>query len=212
MKKALVIIALLAIVTPVMACSKTEAASAEAVSETGILSESYENALPIVGQLVVGTLQLEGEAAVDAAQEAELRPLWMAYKSLCESDSASTLEVEAVTGQIEDAMTEEQLQAIAEMGLTREDMMALSEEQGIEMGGGMGQDMTEEQREAMQAQFAAGGGPGEGAPGGIPGVGATGGQTPSEDEIAKLRAQREPGGPSMTPLIEALIERLSASA
>ena len=178
MKKVFIVIGLLAIVvTSVVGCSKIEAAPSERASKAGILSESYANALPVEGQLVVGTLRLEAGVAVDAAQAGELRPLWMAFRSLSESDSASPTEVEALVDQIQDTMTEPQLESIAEMALTGRDLMSLSEELGIEMaagvGRGMAEGMTEEQREAMRAQFAAAGGAGEGARGGVPGVGGT---------------------------------------
>ncbi len=86
--------------------------------------------MPLSTELPAGTLLLEGtDLAVTPAQAQELLPLWQMLRALEESGSSSQLEVEAILGQIQGAMTPEQLAAIEEMD--QEDMRALFEELGM---------------------------------------------------------------------------------
>jgi len=95
------------------------------------LPATYEGALPAASQLVLGTLLLEDTAdAVTPAQAQALLPLWQA---LTGDALQSQAEVNAVLGQIERAMTVEQLQAIAAMQLTQEDMAAWAQARGMDM-------------------------------------------------------------------------------
>jgi len=125
-------------------------------------------------------------------------------------------------------MTREQIRAIAAMKLTREDMNAVMEEQGIEVaaGGRMG-NLSEEQIASLRATREAGGGgggpmgggfPGGAPPGdmpmlGGPGGGFGGGQAMDPERLATLRAQ---GGGMMggfvarSPLYDALIKLLES--
>ena len=217
-KKTAIIVLLVTVAVWLVGCGSSGSTVVPAAGSGSALPQEHENALPTVSQLVVGTLALDDTPmAVDAAQAGELRTLWRAYQSVGESDSASSVEMDALIVQIEETMTREQLDAIAEMALTGEDVIAVSEQLGIEMAGGPAGDMTEEQREAMRVQMSEGGAPargvpGQGPPGGVPGVGGTTGQTLSEKELAEMRAKRESGGSGMAPLIEALVERLAEKA
>lgn len=86
--------------------------------------------MPLSMKLPAGTLMLEGTPnAVTPAQAQELLPLWQMIRSLQGSSTASQVEVEALFGQIEAAMTPEQLAAIEDM--SQEDMRALFEELGM---------------------------------------------------------------------------------
>jgi hypothetical protein len=81
----------------------------------------------------MGTLQLEGtEFAVTVQQSSELLILWKAYRSLIESDTAAQEELQALLGQVEKAMTTEQLDAIRDMEITQEEINELVEDLGLQ--------------------------------------------------------------------------------
>lgn len=139
----------------------TPADAAEAYRSAALV-DSYENALPASTQLVLGTLLLEGTGnAVTAEQAAALLPLWRALQG---GNVQAGAEVNAVLAQIERAMTAEQLQAIASMQLTRDDLTAWAQESGMEMaappdgtgagpGGQGGEGFSPEARETMRAEL-----------------------------------------------------------
>ena len=171
------------------------------------LDDNYENAMPISTQLMLGTLKLEGTGlAVDPSQAAELLVLWKAARSLSESDNVATAEMEAIFKQIQDAMTADQIEAIAAMQLTREDMTQLAQDMGIEFGFGAGSfgDMSPEMQATAQAARESGlGGPGGGVPGagggfgrgdGLPGGEAGGVEQLSPEQRATLQAERTKRG------------------
>ena len=236
MTKTIITLLSLLLILALVACSPAGDAGdieGKAPEPASLLGSNSETALPVLTQLVVGTFKLEdSDLAVDAKEAAELLPLWKAYRSLSSSDSASSLELKALVTQIQEAMTSEQMQAIAQMKLTGADMAALAQERGIEMvqGGDRG-DLSPEQIATMQALRSAGGGGergggergggipgmggGPGAPGGVPGTGGAGaGESPSADQVATLRAQR--GGSAglgiSSVFFDALIELLEQKA
>lgn len=170
-RQIILILGLLLVLAGLSACSGAVAAN-EATAGGG-LSTDYENALPVELQLALGTVALDGtEHAVDAETATELLPLWKAVRSLSESDSAAPEEIQAVFEQIEETMTPEQVQAIAAMQLTREDMAELGQEMGLNLGaGGRFGEITPE----MQATIEAARESGEFPPGGFPGGGFAGG-------------------------------------
>ena len=97
------------------------------------LDTSYANALSASGQLALGTLLLEDtDNAVTAEQAAALLPLWQALRG----GVTAEVEVNAVLRRIETTMAAEQLEAVAAMQLTGEDLQAWMQEQGLGMGGG----------------------------------------------------------------------------
>jgi hypothetical protein len=124
-----------------------------ATESQGLLPTDYDNALPVDMQLIVGTFKLEGtQNAVDAATAKELIPLWQAVQSLGSSDSTSTLEMDALYKQIEETMKPEQIAAIEEMKLTRQDITSVAQEMGLNFqGGGNSGNFTPEQRATAQA-------------------------------------------------------------
>ena len=178
--------------------------------------------LPATTQLILGTFKLdETENAVTAEQAAELLPLWQTLQVLSESDTAATQETEALVAQIQETMTAEQMQAITDMNLTREDMMSIMQEQGLAMGAGgpaSGQNNSQGGNSPNNGGAARPGGdefPGGPPQGGVPGGGPGGfaggqGQNLSADQIATAQAARQAGGGNMipAPLINALIEFL----
>jgi hypothetical protein len=167
-------------------------------------------------QLLLGTLKLEGtEQAVTAEQAAELLPLWQVYQSLLESDTTAQAETDALVKQIEDTMTDEQMQAIKDMGLTPQDSFAIMQEMGIGMGGQA--QSSDSQSGADNFMPPGGGAPpdmGEGGPGGAPGQ-MPGGQSLSQEQIATAQASRsQRGGGNFLPpgLLDALIQYLQEIA
>ena len=127
------IVGLLGLIIALAACgssqaSSTAGASGSAQATPGGFFGGGEQ--PLSMKLPVGTLLLEEtDLAVTPEQAQELLPLWQMIRSLQGSSTASQVEVDAVFGQIEDAMTAEQLAAIEEMD--QEDMRALFEELGM---------------------------------------------------------------------------------
>ena len=179
--------------------------------------------LPVATQLILGTLKLEeSENAVTAEQAAELLPLWQTLQVLSESDTAADQETEALVTQIQETMTAEQMQAITDMNLTREDMMSIMQEQGLTMGAGGpagGQNNPQGGNSSNNGGVARPGGdefpggpPQGGFPGGVPGGGQS--QNLSPDQIATAQAARQAGGGNMipSPLINTLIEFLEQKA
>lgn len=199
MKKWIIEALLVVTVVALAGCGGAEAtpAAEESVGETytsEVLDTSYDGALSASNQLALGTLELEEtDNAVTPEQAKSLLPLWQALQG----GVTAQAEVNAVLKQIEGTMASEQLQAIARLQLTGEDLQAWMEEHGVGPGPGgfpgPGEGMSDEEREALRAtrQAEAGGegmppGGGEGGPfGGGPG----GGEMPPE--MATRRAEFE---------------------
>lgn len=177
-------------------------AATTAEVESVYLNETYQDALPVISQLAVGTIQLEEtELAVDEGLAAELLPLWQAAQSLSSSDTAASVEVEAVLKQIQDTMQPAQVAAIANMALTADAVTELLESGAITFGRGMGQGQGQGENGSGEGGFTPpagfvpgmGGGPGGGqggGPGGGPGgLGGVAGGTVSEDDMATRQAE-----------------------
>ena len=172
MKKLGVVIIGFAMAILVVACSSggtqedvtraNEPTSIVEVDETPS-SEQGAQSMPDNVQLIVGTLLLEDtEDAVTSEQAAKLVILWKAFRSLSSSDNVAIEEMEALLSQIQDAMTPVQLDAIAELEISQQDMFTMAQELGI-----VPEDF---------AGFGRGEGDGEGFPeGGLPGGGFPGG-------------------------------------
>ena len=167
---------------------------------SAVLSTSYDGALSVSNQLVLGTLELEEtENAVTPEQAKSLLPLWQALQG----GVTAQAEVNAVLKRIEGTMTQEQLQAIASLRLTDEDMQAWMQEH--EMGPGPGgfpgpgeggEGMSDEERAALQATRQAEGGGGGMPPGG--GEGAPFGGAPGGGEMSPEMATRRAEFESMS--------------
>jgi hypothetical protein len=156
----------------------------EAAYTSDTLDTAYDGALSASNQLSLGTIQLEeadeqhpAENAVTPEQAAALLPLWQALQ----------------VKQIEGTMTQEQLEAIARLQLTQEDLQAWAQSQGLSMGvgpgrAGGGEALSPEERATRQAEFG-----GEEMP---PEVATRRAEfeNMSEEERAALRATREAGG------------------
>lgn len=188
MKKIIFSMVLLLILT-LSACgglSKVDSARNGGSETAAALDTNYNNALPVPAQLVLGTFKLDETGyAIDAEMAADLLPLWKAARSLSSIETVAVEEMEAVFDQIQETMTPEQIESIASMQLTREDMVDVSREMGMGFGpwrGGSGgfENMTPEQQATVQAAMESGQGSQRGGfPGGSgffgPGGGGSGG-------------------------------------
>jgi len=198
--------------------------AAASVSE----SVAAQGALSPVAQNILGLLRLEDtELAVDPAQAKALLPLWQAYRSLLNSDTTAPAEIEALQAQINQALSDEQQDAIAAMDLSPEDMSSLMEELGVTLFGGAAGDGT---RAGVGGAFPSDGGqaggmappdggfvPGQGmGPGMGQGMGGGGAAAEGFDPqaIATLQASRSAGRQGdrislalLDPLVELLKER-----
>jgi len=143
-----------------------------------------EGETPLAMKLSLGSFKLEQtDYPIGEDQAGELLPLWKALRSLSESETAASEEIEAVLNQIQDTMTTEQLTAIESMELTMQDLGAIAEEMGLDIAGGFGGrfgDLTSEQQATMEAARESGQFPGRGPGGGLgfPGGGPGGGPGP----------------------------------
>jgi len=148
----------LALVAGVLAgCGAEEATPATADEGSAVaftseaLDTSYDGALDVSNQLMLGTIQLEGtDNAVTPEQATALLPLWQALQG----GVTAQAEMAAVLKQIEGAMAPEQLEAIAAMQLTQEDLQTWMQEQGVGAGGG--EEVSPEVRATRQAEFGSG--------------------------------------------------------
>jgi len=96
-----------------------------ACSQSSANSSGNSNSLSQAGELLVGTLKLEGtKNAVTEKQAASLIPLWQAYNQLSTSDSTAQAEMTALVSQIQGTMTTDQIQAIGALKLTSQDIAA----------------------------------------------------------------------------------------
>lgn len=154
---------------------------------TSILTTEYEDSIGVQLQLSAGTFLLEEtDLAVDAEQATELLPLWQVLNSLNTSGTAASEEVTALVLQIQETMSAEQIDAIAAMQLTREDMSVVIEEYDLMSTMGDGTTAPDGATPGM--------GGGSGVPGAGGGAGNRGndtGMTP--DQIATAQAERKAG-------------------
>ena len=192
------------------ACSPaSNGASPASITQNG----AQTGELPATTQLIVGTLKLdETEKAVTAEQAAELLPLWQTLQVLSESDTAAQQETEALITQIQETMTPDQMQAITDMNLRRQDMMSIMQAQGVAANG------SSQNSSSQRGNSSSGGGRvfgpgGGGPPDEMPGGGGFGpfgqGQNLSEDAIATAQASRQANANFVPPiLINAVIEYL----
>lgn len=209
MKKKIIMILSILILT-LTACGSAASTGAQPSSVT--LTDSYEDALPIQTQLIIGTFKLEGtDWAVTAEQATDLLPLWQVLQDLNDSDTAAQEEINALVDQIQETMTPEQIQAIVDMQLTQQDIFTIMQEQGVTKGNSQQDSNSQSSSSSFTPPQ---GGPPEGMPdGGLPG---STGQALSPEQIATAQAARAQGsgGFNRIPsgLIDALIQLLEKKA
>lgn len=233
MRKTLMFIILGLLLLGTTSCGGAANASTTTQTTDSSLTTDYENALSIPLQLVVGTFKLEDNDNIVDAQEAnQLLPLWKAARSLSNNDSTAKEELDALFKQIEETMTPEQIQAIAAMQLTTQDMADVAQERGLNFGAGarFGNldpevqatiEAARQSGEFPQGGFP-GGGPGGGGvpvpeggfPGGGPGGGGFQGREFTPEQQATLQARRASDGGAnfgfSSAAFDALIEFLDA--
>ena len=101
-------------------------------SREELRADFADNALPPASQLLLGTFLLEdAEFAVDADLAPYLVPYWKLYKSLLESDTTAPEELEALIAEIQEVMNVDQVNYIASLELTQEDLTTYMNESGI---------------------------------------------------------------------------------
>lgn len=159
--------------------------------EIEYLNEDYEDAMPVMMQLTLGTMMLKDtDYPITAEQAAALLPLWQMLRGLTESGTAAQAEFEAVINQIVNTMTVEQMNAIAVMEIQRDDMLTVMEQVGITPPGSVG-----------------GSGSGGGMGGSMSGGGELGNASP--EQVATMQARRANTGFGGNPaLFDAVIEML----
>ncbi len=126
-----------------------------------ILTLDFDNAASLRNQLALGILALQDTPqAVTPEQAAELLPLWQAMYALEQAETTAQAEIEALQTQMLRGMSGNQLQSIAALKLTNDDLAEFYADFGIAMGSdteetqgmqGANKDMSEEEREAFRA-------------------------------------------------------------
>ena len=110
----------------ILAIALTACTSSVAGTPTG----SSNNVLPTETQLAVGTLKLTGtDQDVTADQAKELVVYWEVYQKLSQSETAAQAEIDGLTAQIQETMTDGQMNAITAMNITQQDV--LTSTQGV---------------------------------------------------------------------------------
>jgi len=160
MFKRFTLIALVLIVA-LSACSSAPAPAAPTTNQdtytSTALDTSYEGALSIRNQLALGTLQLDGTPnAITPEQARTLLTLWQALRGTTQSGASAPAEVNALLGQIEGALTADQLAAIKDLKLTQTAFQQWATANGVTMGTGggqpgSGQSLSPEARATRQA-------------------------------------------------------------
>ena len=169
MKKWIGLLMVIGFALVLVACSSTESSTA-AVEGAGTPGGSETSSLAI--QLALGTLKLEQtEYAIDAAQAAQLLPLWKAALSLGQSDTTAAAERNGLVKQIQKSMAAEQLEAIQAMGLTGQNLPTIAQELGVELNAGSPSPGSSSTSSTSTGASGGGmtGGPPPDAPGGMPG-------------------------------------------
>ena len=177
MKKTIFILSILAMLSVLVACTKT--------TTTQVQNGPGGNSAPLSAatQLLVGTFKLEdSDLAVTSAQAKQLLPLWQTLKELSSSNTAADEEINAVVDQIKSAMTTQQMAKITAMKLTQQDIMSLMSQAGVSPNGANAT-TTPMALNGLpggnNSQGGGGGAGGAGGAGGPPAGGPQGGGAPS---------------------------------
>ena len=145
-------------------------ASAPAAAPATTLDTTYESALPLRNQLLLGTLELEeSDFPITTQQAPALLTLWQGIRASMNSGAAAPAETDALLRQIQASLTPDQINAIREMRLTQVQLQEWARNAGVSTGTGElgatgqgqggGQGLSPEARATRQAER---GGVGEG--------------------------------------------------
>ena len=182
---------------------------------TGTPHVSTNSDLPTEAQIAVGTLKLAGtDQDISVEQAEELVVYWQVYKELSQSQTAAQAEVDGLTAQIQETMTDDQMQAITDMNITQQDVLASMQGVTVASSSSSGSStINVASGSASGGGMPAGGPPdGGGAPpdGGIPadmgGAASTSGVSQSQGSQAGTSSTIITGVPSA--LVEAVIQSL----
>ena len=201
MKRTAILICLLCLGLLLAACQAVQGSSTSPAA--GALAATSSSQWM---QLALGTLMLdENNLPVDAAQAAELLPLWKAARSLNQSETTAAAEVSGLLKQIQGTLTSDQLKAIQTMDLSPQNLPASIQQLGLQTGftGQPGGNMG-----TPPASSANAGGPG-GPPGdfgGLPG----GGGPPSAQTTQVVSGAKSTSLGVSTDLLEEVIKYLQA--
>lgn len=136
--------------------------------------------------------------AIDAAQAAELLPLWKGARSLNKSETTAAAEVSGLFKQIQSTFTSEQLKAIQTMDMSPQNLPAAVQQLGIQTGSSGQTSKTTTTTGA--------GGPG-GPPGDFGGLPGAGGPPSAQTTQVASSSASTPLGVS-TDLLEEVIQFL----
>ena len=153
--KMIMILVVLALVLSACSAASTTAQSTSTASTNSVSEKTG---------LMVGILKLEGtDQALTAKQASQLLPLWEVMKVLASSDTSAQVEVDAAFRQVKETLTASQLQAIADMKLTGEDITAFEQTLSTTSV----QTSSKTSSSSSQGGFDPGGGPGGDSVGGL---------------------------------------------
>jgi hypothetical protein len=137
MKKGTIMITGLVMLALALSACSTAGAETTSTAVVSGLNANYQNALPVEMQLALGTLMLKDtENALDAKTAEQLIPLWEAVGSLSGKNGSSPQEIQALYKQIGDTMTPAQVQAIAAMQITQQDIPQVAQKLGLDLAAG----------------------------------------------------------------------------
>ena len=219
------LIILLLLTLGMTACSGNASNAAGPATDNQTGRAAGELSMPM--QVAIGTIKLDGtDNAVTKDQAEELLPLWETLQVLDSSDTAATQEKDALLTQIQETMTQQQMQAITALGLTRQDMFSIMQSRIQNVGGTQNNGTTQGSGTSTNRNggFGPGGGGFAGGPppdaggGGFPGGGnpnaqgqgqrsQSGSSTQTANQPAAVDPNRIP-----TPLIQSVIEYLKTKA
>ena len=126
-KTTILLLSVLALI--LTACSGNAANAAGLASSTQAGPAAGELSVPL--QVAIGTIKLDKTAnGVTKDQAIKLLPLWETMQQLETSDTAATEEKDALATQIQETMTQDQMQSITALNLTRRDIASVMQSQG----------------------------------------------------------------------------------
>ncbi|MCA9925648.1 MAG: hypothetical protein KC421_24925 [Anaerolineales bacterium] len=170
MKHKTIIIFIAALTLLFAGCSISSTSFLQTETDSGSSTE-----LSAQAALAAGTIQLEStDLAVTEAQAKDLLQLWQALQALSNNDTTASVELDAVVSEIEAAMTNAQIETIANMSLSTETLTEIMANSTMAFQAGQGADNTE------SAAFSGPPDSGEMPGGGMPGGDLAGGAMPTE--------------------------------
>lgn len=191
----------------------TIALTACSSQSTGTPVSSNNSDLPIETELAVGTLKLDGtDQDISFEQAEELVIYWQVYKELSQSETAAQAEIDGLIAQIQETMTDDQIQAITDMQISQQDVFTSMHGVTVASSNSSNSTVSLPSSSASGGGMPAGGPPadGGGAPpdGGMPAD--MGGAAPASSTDQSQSVQAAPSISTGVPsaLVEAVIRSL----